>query len=313
MRIAVVGAGGVGGYFGARLLAGGEDVAFVARGETLRALATDGLRLTGASGDFHFAPVRAVGDPREVGTVDAVLVAVKSWQLPGVAATIAPLVGPATVVVPLLNGVEATAELAAALGAPPVAAGLCGIVAYLVAPGHVHHEGVAPFVRFGELDNRESPRLERLRAAFAAAGVRAEIPADIHAALWMKLLFIAPVSSVGALVRAPAGAWRELEGARDLARRAMRDTVEVAAALGVALPADAVERTLLFLDALAPASTSSLQRDFEAGRRSELDAQVGAVVRLGAAAGVETPACRLLYDCLLPQELAARAAAPARA
>lgn len=313
MRIAVVGAGGVGGYFGARLLAGGQDVAFVARGETLRALATDGLRLTGASGDLHLAPVRAVGDPREVGTVDVVLVAVKSWQLSGVAATLAPLVGPATVVVPLLNGVEAPAELAAALGAGPVAAGLCGIVAYLVAPGQVHHEGVAPFVRFGELDNRESPRLERLRAAFAAAGVRAEIPADIHAALWMKLLFIAPVSSVGALVRAPAGAWRELAGARDLARRAMSETVAVAAARGVTLPADAVERTLLFLDALAPASTSSLQRDFEAGRRSELDAQVGAVVRLGAAAGVETPVCRLLYDCLLPQELAARAAAPARA
>jgi 2-dehydropantoate 2-reductase len=143
--------------------------------------------------------------------------------------------------------------------------------------------------------------------------VRAEIPADIHAALWMKLLFIAPVSSVGALVRAPAGAWRELAGARDLAGRAMREVAAVAAARGVELPPDAVERTLRFLDALEPGSTSSLQRDFETGRRSELDAQVGAVVRLGAAASVETPACRLLYDCLLPQELAARAATAAPA
>lgn len=309
MRIAVVGAGGVGGYFGARLLAAGQEVAFVARGETLRALTTSGLRLTGASGEIRLASVRAVGDPLEVGAVDAVLVAVKSWQLPEVAATLAPLVGPATVVVPLLNGVEAAGVLGAALGAGPVAAGLCGIVAWLVAPGHVHHEGVAPFVRFGELDNRESPRLERLREAFAAAGVRAEIPADIRAALWMKLLFIAPVSSVGALVRAPAGAWRELAGARDLAERAMREVAAVAAALGVELPPDAVERTLRFLDALEPGSTSSLQRDFETGRRSELDAQVGAVVRLGAAASVETPACRVLHDCLLPQELAARAAA----
>lgn len=312
MRIAVVGAGGVGGYFGARLLAGGQEVAFVARGETLRALTRSGLRLTGASGELRLASVRAVGDPREVGAVDAVLVAVKSWQLPEVAPTLAPLVGPATVVVPLLNGVEAAGVLGAALGAGPVAAGLCGIVAYLVAPGHVHHEGVAPFVRFGELDNRESARLERLREAFAAAGVRAEIPADIHAALWMKLLFIAPVSSVGALVRAPAGAWRELAGARDLAERAMREVAAVAAARGVELPPDAVERTLRFLDALEPGSTSSLQRDFETGRRSELDAQVGAVVRLGTAAGVEIPACRLLHDCLLPQELAARAA-PQRA
>lgn len=309
MRIAVIGAGGVGGYFGARLALAGHDVAFLARGENLHALRERGLSLTGASGEARIAPVRASADPRELGPADVVLVAVKSWQLAELAPRLSALLGPATVVVPLLNGVEAPALLAASLGAEPVAAGLCGIVAYLAEPGHVHHEGVEPFVRFGELDDRPSPRLERLREAFVAAGVRAEIPPDIQVALWTKLLFIAPVSSVGALTRASVGEWRGLAGARGLAERAMREVAAVAAARGAALAADAVERTLAFLDGMAPGATSSLQRDLEAGRRSELDAQAGAVVRLGAEAGVETPACRLLHDCLLPRELRARAAA----
>jgi 2-dehydropantoate 2-reductase len=309
MRLAIVGAGGVGAYFGARLQAAGQEVAFVARGAQLAALRADGLRLSGRSGDLHLPRIEASDDPTAIGAVDAVLVAVKTWQLDTIAPRLAPLVGPGTVVVPLLNGVEAADELAAALGPGPVAAGLCGIVSYLVAPGHVHHEGVDPYVRMGELDDRPSPRLERLVAALASAGVRAEIAPDIRAALWQKLLFIAPVSAVAALVRTTLGAWRTLEGPRELTTRAMREVVAVAAARGVKLPPEAVERTLASLDAIEPTSTPSMQRDFEAGRRSELDAQVGAVVRLGAAAGVETPACRLLYDCLLPQELATRAAA----
>jgi 2-dehydropantoate 2-reductase len=308
MRIAIVGAGGVGAYFGARLRAAGNEVAFLARGAQLAALRTGGLRLTGRSGELHLPEVEASDDPHDLAPADAILVAVKTWQLAEVAPRIAPLVGPETVVVPLLNGVEAADELAAALGPAPVAAGLCGIVSFLVAPGHVHHEGVDPYIKVGELDDRPSPRLERLVAALIAAGVRAEVAPNIRAALWQKLLFIAPVSAVAAIVRAPLGRWRHLAGPRDLAQRAMRETVAVATAHGVTLPAGAVERTLAGLDAIEPTSTPSMQRDFEAGRRSELDAQVGAVVRLGAAADVATPACRLLYDCLLPQELAARAA-----
>jgi 2-dehydropantoate 2-reductase len=309
MRIAVVGAGAVGGYFGARLQAAGHEVAFVARGAQLAALRAGGLRITGVSGDLVLPTVEASDDPRSLGTVEAVLVAVKTWQLAGVAPALAPLIGPATVVVPLLNGVEAPTVLAAALGAGPVAAGLCGIVAYLVAPGHVHHEAFDPYVRFGELDNRPSARLAHLRDALASAGVRAEIPTDIHAALWMKLLFISPVSAVGALTRSAVGEWRQLPETRALAERAMQEVTAVAAARGVALAGDAVARTLGVLDAMAPGATSSLQRDFQSGRRTELDAQVGAVIRLGAEAGVATPAHRLLYDALLPQELRARAAA----
>jgi 2-dehydropantoate 2-reductase len=306
MRIAVVGAGGVGGYFGARLQAAGHEVSFVARGAQLATLRASGLRVSGMSGEIVLPRVVATDDPRAIGPVDAVLVAVKAWQLADAAPALAPLIGPATVVVPLLNGVEAHAVLAGPLGAGPVAAGLCGIVSYLVAPGRVRHEGVDPFVRFGELDDRPSARLERLRDAFTGAGVRAEIPPAIQVALWTKLLFIAPVSAVGALTRATIGEWRALPEVRALAERGMHEVVAVAAGRGVGLPADAVARTLGFLDAMAPGATSSLQRDFEAGRRTELDAQVGAVVRLGAAAGVATPVHRLLYDLLLPRELRAR-------
>lgn len=311
MRIAIVGAGGVGAYFGARLQAAGNEVAFLARGAQLAALRTNGLQLTGRSGELRLPVVEATDDPAAIGPADAVVVAVKTWQLADVAPRLAPLVAPHTVVVPLLNGVESADELAAALGPGPVAAGLCGIVSFLVAPGHVHHEGVDPYVRLGELDDGPSPRLERLVAALIASGVRAEIVPNIRAALWQKLLFIAPVSAVAALVRAPLGAWRQLDGPRDLATQAMHEVVGVAAAHGVALADGAVERTLAGLDAIEPTSTPSMQRDFAAGRRSELDAQVGAVVRLGAATGVPTPASALLYDCLLPQELAARAAAGA--
>jgi 2-dehydropantoate 2-reductase len=309
VRIAIVGAGGVGSYFGARLLAGGEQVVFLARGAQLAALATRGLLVTGASGELRLPHVTATADAAAVGTVDAVLVAVKSWQLPAAARGLAPLVGPETVVVPLLNGVDAADQLAAVLGPAPVAAGLCAIVAYLVAPGHVHHEAVEPRVVFGELAEGPSPRLERLRAAFQRAGVRAEIPADIRVALWQKLLFIAPVSGVGALARVPIGAWRSVPASRQLAERAVRELVAVARALGIALPDDAVERTLAFVDALEPGSTSSLQRDVAAGRPSELEAQLGTPLRLAAEAGVETPALAFLHACLLPQELAARRAA----
>src|SRR5207253_2923722 len=206
--------------------------------------------------------------------------ATKAWQIPEAAERAKPLIGKDTIAVPLENGMEAPEQLAHAFGREHVLGGLCGIVAYIVAPGHIRHAAIDPFVMFGELDNSRSERAEKLRAAFERAGIKADIPADIHRAMWSKFLFIAPMSAIGALTRVPVGVWREVPETREIAVRALGEIVAVAAARGIDLGVDAVQRTLERYDAMAPDSTSSLQRDIMEGKPSELEAQAAAIVRL---------------------------------
>ena len=303
MRIAIVGVGGVGGYFGGKLAqAGRDEVVFVARGATLEALRTRGLRVESINGDFEVGPVEASDDPAAIGPVDAVLVAVKAWQIGEVAPALKPMLGAGTVVVPLENGMEAPAQLAAALGAEHVAGGLCALVSFVVEPGHIRHIGGEPQVVFGELDNRRSERLERLREAFARTDVNVEVSPDIHRSMWTKFLFIAPFSGVGAVARVPTGAWRTVPETRELLQRAIEEVFALARARRVAVHDEAVARTLRHIDNLPPGATSSLQRDVVDGKPSELDAQLGAVVRMGRESGVPTPVCEFLYSVLLPQE-----------
>jgi len=307
MRIAIIGAGGVGGYFGGKLASAGADVVFIVRGATLEAMRTNGLRVDSIKGDFVIEHPNATDDPTSVGKVDAVFLAVKTWQIADAAEQIKPMLGDDTMVIPLENGIDAPDQLAAILGSQHVLAGLCGIVSFIAAPGHIRHIGADPFVMFGELDNRRTPRVEALRDECIRAGVQADIPSDIHHALWSKFVFIAPMSGIGAATRVPIGVWRSMPEPRELATRAIREIVDVARARGVDLGGDAaVERTLARFDALPPESTSSLQRDIIDGKPSELDAQLGAVVRLGRATGVPTPVCEMFYGILLPQELKAR-------
>ena len=282
----------------------------MARGAHLRALREDGLRVESVAGDFTVRPASATDEPAEVGSVDAVVVAVKSWQLAGAAEATRPLVGERTVILPLLNGVEAAFQLADVLGPEHVLGGLCRIIAEKIEPGHIRHAGAEPYVALGELDNRRSERLERLRNAFAGAGVAVEVPDDIHVALWEKFLLIAPVSGLGAVTRAPIGVQRRLPETRALLEEAMREIVTLARARGVALAAESVDRTLAFIDGLPPEGTASMQRDIVEGRPSELEAQNGAVVRLGREVGLETPVHSFLYASLLPMEQAARGEAP---
>jgi 2-dehydropantoate 2-reductase len=183
MRIAVFGAGGVGGYFGGRLALAGEDVVFIARGAHLQALRTKGLQVESLKEDFVVSSVQATDDPSQVGPVDAVLVAVKAWQVPEAAQAIRPMVGAETCVVPLQNGLEAPAQLAAGLGTQHVLGGTCVISSAVTGPGCIRHIGLEPSVSFGELDHRASPRAERLGQAFGRAEVVAIIPADIQVAI----------------------------------------------------------------------------------------------------------------------------------
>lgn len=306
MRVAVFGSGGVGGYFGGRLAQAGEEVIFIARGSHLEAIREKGLRVDSLNGDFRIQPAQANDDPKRVGEVDAVLVGVKAWQVPEVALAMQPMIGKDTFVVPLENGVDAPTQIAAVLGSEHVLGGMCQISAFIEAPGYIRHVGLDPYIAFGELDRRRSERAEKLRQAFERAQVNAEVPEDINISMWEKFLFIAPISGVGAVTRAPVGISRSVPETRQLLEQAMQEVVVVARARKVMLSDDAVARKMAFVDSLSPTVTASMQRDIMDGRKSELGSQNGAVVRMGLEAGVPTPVNTYLYYSLLPQELRAR-------
>ncbi len=278
-----------------------------ARGDHLKAIQRDGLRVESIEGDFVVQPAQASNDPAAVGPVDAILVCVKAWQVPQAAEAVRPMIGAETVVVPLQNGVEAPSQLEAVLGADHVLGGLCRIMSSVVAPGHIRHAGIDPYVAFGRLDKQQSQGAERLRDAFSRAkGVRVEIPADIRVAMWRKFLLIAAWSGMGALTRSPIGLIRTQPETRQMLQQALQEIHAVAVAHRVALPQEAIAETLAFIDSLPPQGTASMQRDIIAGRPSELASQSGAVVRLAREAGVEVPVHTFIYQSLLLLEMQAR-------
>jgi 2-dehydropantoate 2-reductase len=309
MRIAIVGAGGVGGLIGGLLARCGADVAFVARGAHLAALRQRGLEVKSPLGEFRVS-VRASDDPSALGPADAVLVAVKGWQVKEVAPRLAPLLAAKGFAVPLQNGVDAGDELARALGDERVAGGVCFLSAWMESPGVVRHIGDLLRVVLGERHGGGSARLDALAAALQAAGVDAVVDEDVEAAAWEKFVFIAALSGVGAVTRAPLGVVRSLPETRALLRAAMEEVAAVARARGVRLAPEAVARALAIVDRFPPETTSSMQRDIQGGRPSELREQTGAVVRLGREASVPVTANAFLLAALLPQEGAARRAAP---
>lgn len=306
MRIAVFGTGGVGGYFGGRLAHAGEDVTFLARGEHLRAIQTNGLRVDSLNGDFVISPATATDKVNEVGQVDLVIVGVKAWQVPEATRAMKPMVGPRTTVLPLQNGVEAVPQLIAELGAQKVIGGLCKIVSFLVEPGHIRHAGFAPSVVIGELDNRRSDRIIEIERIFNRAGIDTKIADDIQVALWMKFLFIASFSGMGAIANAPAGKLRTNHELRTQMMRAMEEIYALAYARGIKLPTNAIETVMAGVDALPEEATSSMQRDISAGKPSELESQNGAVVRMAREAGLEVPTHELIYQTLKPLEESVR-------
>lgn len=307
MRVAVFGAGGVGGYFGGRLAQAGEEVVFIARGAHLNAMRKSGLIVDSIEGDFSVNPVEATDNPEDVGPVDAVLVAVKAWQVSEAAEAMRPLVGPDTFVVPLENGVDAPERLSAVLGADHVLGGLCRILSAVAEPGRIRHMGIHPYVAFGEMDKKRSKRVEALLEAFSRVeGVQAEISNDIQADMWKKFLLISAFSGVGAVTRAPIGVVREQPQTRQMLMHTMEEIQQLAAAKDIDLPREAITKTMEFFDGLPYEGTASMQRDIAEGRPSELEAQNGAVVRMGKEIGVETPVNAFIYASLLPGELRAR-------
>ena len=313
MRIAVFGTGGVGGYFGGRLAQAGHDVTFVARGEHLRAIREKGLRVDSLLGDFVVAPARATDDPSQIGEVDVVLLGVKAWQVREAARAIRPLVGARTCVLPLQNGVEAPDQLAAELTSTHALGGLCGVISFVAGPGHIRHTAESePFVTLGELDNKPSERTSRLLKAFLDAGVKAQIAPNIRVALWQKLMLIASLSGIGAVTRTSIGIWRAVPQTRSMYSDVVREVYSVARARGIAVPEEHVQTMDNWPDRLEPGATTSLQRDIAEGHPSELEEQIGVVVRTGREVGVAPTLYTFIYHSLLPCELQARGKAAVR-
>lgn len=307
MKIAVFGSGAVGGYFGGRLAQAGHDVTFIARGEHLKAILSEGLRVKSISGDFAVRQAQATEHPHAIGAVDVVLCCVKAWQVSEAAQAMGPLIAPQTVVIPLQNGVEAHTTLASALGDEHVLPGVCRLISMIEAPGVIRHAGAAPYMAFGEMDGRSSRRVQAMAGVLdAAEGVSVEASQDILADLWRKFMLIASWGGVGAVTRAPIGIVRQVPETRGMLTDAIREVCAVGKASGVAMENEALASTIAFIDKLPGDGTASMQRDIMEGRPSELGWQTGAVVRFGSRGGVSTPTHTFIYHSLLPCERIAR-------
>jgi 2-dehydropantoate 2-reductase len=306
VRITMVGAGALGQLFGGLFARAGHAVSFVARGESLAAIVSHGLTVDAPGGPFSTGPLKASASPADLGASELVVVTVKSWQVEGLAASLAPLVSKGTIVLPVQNGVEAADQLAAALGEDAVVGGVCRVLATREAADRVRYVGPAPEIEVGERAGGASERLERLVDVLREAGFTARVSNDIRLALWAKLLFVEPFGAVGAVTRSPADAFRAVPETRAMLEQAMREVQAVAAGRGVRIPDEAIAKSLARIDALPAGATASMHRDLVEGRPSELEGQTGAVVRLGKQSGVPRPVHDFLYASLLPGERRSR-------
>lgn len=297
MRIAVMGAGGLGGYFGARLCLGGADVHFIARGKHLEAMRRDGLRINGPE-PLHVARVAATDDAGSIGAVDLVMLCVKLWDTDAALEQVRPLVGEHTAIISFQNGVLKDQALLAAYGAGRVMGGVGYIAATIDRPGVIRQTGTMQRLLFGEFDGSRSTRGQAILDACLAGGIKAELSEDIRREIWQKFVFLAGLSGSTTTIRKPIGPIRENAQTRGFLLDVMREVVAVGRAHGVHLPEDYAEVRLRLADDVAYDTTSSMHHDLERGNRLEVRWLAGAVVELGQRTGVPTPLNRAIADIL---------------
>jgi 2-dehydropantoate 2-reductase len=300
MRIAVIGAGGVGGGFGAALAKAGADVTFVARGAHLAAMREHGLRVDGDRGETLIKPVQATDDPASIGTVDIVLFCVKLWDIESAGAQIKPLIGPGTGVIPVQNGIDASDRLIPILGASHVMAGTVSISATIASPGVIRQTGTFMTLTFGERDGTASPRATKLYEFCLKAGFDAVLSGDILIPIWEKFILLTAMSGGTAITRLPIGKLRDDPEVFSLFENVMRETAAVGRAAGVALPADAVETQIATVRSAPPRAVASMAVDLSRGNRLELPWLAGKVVELGRRLGVPTPTNAAIFAALKP-------------
>lgn len=300
MKIAVIGAGGVGAPFGMAMALGGHEVTFVARGAHLKAMREDGLRVESPQGDFHLPETRATDDPGSIGAVDAVLFCVKLWDVESAGEAIKPLIGPDTFVIPIQNGIDAADRLMPILGKEHVMGGVALIGGLIERPGVVRQTGTIRKIVYGELDGSRSARAAAFLAACQGAGMDAELSEDIRRSLWEKMVFLVSLSSVTAVTRQPLGVAREDEDLRAVLLDVARETAAVAAAVGVRLSDGFPETRLAYMDTQPATTMASMANDLLRGNRLELPWLAGKVVELGRTYGVDTPVTRTIHAALKP-------------
>jgi 2-dehydropantoate 2-reductase len=299
VRIAIVGSGGVGGYFGGRLAASGADVTFLARGAHLEALRARGLRITSPKGDLHLPHVHAAGASTEIGPVDIVFFAVKLYDSESALAALPPLIGRNTAVVPLQNGVDSVAAVAGAVGREHTAGGTCYVSAVISEPGVIKHTAMDHLI-FGELDRVRSPRLLALHDACRPALFQSTLSDDITLDIWNKFVRLSVMSGMTAVTRSPLGVIHQDPELWQMLQEAVAEAMAVARAKGVAVPESTVEEVAKAYAALPPQTKSSMLEDLERGRPLELPWLSGAVVRIGNEVGVPTPTHRFINAVLRP-------------
>ena len=298
MKIAVIGSGGVGGYFGARLAAAGNDVTFVARGAHLEAMRASGLKVLSALGDLQLSKVKCTDDTSTIGPVDIVMIAVKLWSTEDAVATAKPLIGPDTAVVSFQNGIIAVDTILPVYGREHTMGGVANIAALIEEPGVIRHNGTMASMIFAELDGKRSARAEAFYKACVDAGIKTELADDIQTRIWEKFIRLVTMSSMTALCRMPVGPIREDPDTRALLQQVMSEVITIAKAKGAKLGDDIVAKQMAVVDGYPPAMVASMCGDLRRGNRLELPWLAGTVAKLGKELGIPTPANQFVYAAL---------------
>ena len=298
MNIAVMGAGAIGAFYGARLAQAGETVTFIARGPHLEAIRANGLHIKSTFGDAHITDARAVNDPAEVGQVDLVLMTVKNYDLEGAARSIAPMVGPTTRILPLLNGVDIVERMGTVLDPGLILGGFCSVASAIAEPGVIVQTGQLERICFGEMDGALSDSVQAIGAAFKNSGVNVAVVQNIEQEIWGKFTFLAPMAGVCSLVRGTMGPVQADADLWAMLGEAVREAIAVGRAKGVDIPADAEEKTVAMLQGFPQGAKPSMALDLERGKPMELDALNGTIVRMGERFGVPTPVNAFIYKAL---------------
>lgn len=305
MKIGIIGAGGVGGYFGGRIAEAGHHVTFICRGEHLSVLRKKGLTVKSIKGDFRIDKVNATDKFEILEDADLILICVKAWQVSEIAKKLKPAANKSALVVPLQNGVLAAEELKQYINEENILGGLCFIISKIESPGIIDHFGLEPSIVIGKLNGERGGRINKIKGLFDSAGINSRISDDIYADLWKKFITIC-VSGLLAVTGSTYGEVRELPETRRMMIDLLNEVFTLSQKMGIKIESDFVAKTISLIDSYPYASTSSLTRDVWEGKPSEIDYQNGTVVKLGERFGVDTPVNKFIYGCILPKELKIR-------
>ncbi len=305
MKTAIIGTGGVGGYFGGKMAHAGLDVTFLARGAHAEALTTKGLTVYSLNGDFHVDKVKVSETIAGIGSADLILVCVKAWQIKDIRDELRGILCKDSVVIPLQNGILAFDELSEAIPPKNIVSGLCRIISKIEAPGVISHFGVSPIIIFGERDKSITPRLHKIKELFDRAGFNSQISPDMDAELWKKFIAIC-VSGLIAVTNTTYGQLREIPETRQMMIDLLNEIYALSQAMNINIEPTFVDKTVSFIDSFPYDSTSSLTRDVWEKKPSEIHYQNGTVVKLGEKYGIPTSVNRFVFNCILPGEIRAR-------